>query len=1131
MRREEDRAYRRILALLHASKGVDFSHYKPGTIRRRILRRMALNRMVRLADFARRLERNPAEVVKLYDEILIHVTSFFRDPEVYEALKRDVYPHLLKGRPASAPIRVWVAGCSSGEEAYSHAMNLLEHLAQTGQRRPVHLFATDLSDESLSRARAGFYPAKIAAELSASRLRRFFLKVPNGYRVRPEVRGLFVFARHDMVKDPPFRDLDLVSCRNVLIYLGPGLHRRALHLFHYALRIGGVLMLGGSESLPEPLEGYRILNRRARLYSRLPTALGPRFDFAGGTLTTGDGAAARKGDIEMKTETTAFKDSDVKTEVDRYILSRYAPAGVLVNEGLEILQFHGQTSPYLTPAPGKASLNLMKMAQAPLLPALASAVAKARRGGCAVRVEKILMTADGREREVGLEVTPIRPDSAHARSFLIIFEEAAPSTATPGELSSARAGSAEIRRLRSDLATTREYLQSLVREQESSSAELSVANADNVAANEELRSTNEELETAKEELQSSNEELQAGNEELSTLNEELNARNAELDKANSDLFNLLASASLPIVMLGADLRVRLMTPAAQKAFGLMPSDVGRSLLGIRLKLRAPRLAQTIREVLRSRRPQEREVRDARGNWYTMWVRPYSVPKKRIAGVVIALADITERKRSEEARVRLATIAQDSSDAIVFYDKKARITAWNRGAERMFGWNEAEALKLGLSDLCSESGRKRELALLRKSLRGRRVLSFESVGMAKDGRLLTLSVIWTPIRDFTGRFDGIASTLRDITEQKRAESRRIETLVSGVPFASLLVDAAGAVVLSNPKAEEIFGYKTGGMVGREVGHLLPPSLRGGHSRKMRDYLRAPKAIHKGEARKLQAARRDGSLFPVEVTLIPVKYEGRPAVLTYVVDITERRQAQEAAALRQKEAMHRDLIANASHEMRTPVAAIKGFSEALHDGALSDPTAAPRFLRVIEENADQLAKMVDDLLELSALESGLDKRHRHGRIFLRRLVLKEVEGFSEMARRKGVALKARVGPGLRVIGNPAQLRHVLQNLIENAIQYNRPGGFVEVSARRSRSALRVCVRDNGIGIPKGQLETVFERFQRTKRAAARVVRGTGLGLSIAKAVVEGHGGRIWAERARGGGTALVFTLPAAGKPRWS
>lgn len=594
----------------------------------------------------------------------------------------------------------------------------------------------------------------------------------------------------------------------------------------------------------------------------------------------------------------------------------------------------------------------------------------------------------------------------------------------------------------------------------------------------------------------------------------------ELDRANSDLSNLLASASLPIFVLDADLRVRLMTPAARKTCGLLSSDIGRPLSRIRLRLPVPRLARIIREVLRRRRPRKQEIRDARGNWYTMWVRPYRVGKKRIDGVVIALVDITARRRSEQARARLAMIMHDSSDAVIFFDKRGKITAWNRGAERMYGWSEAEALKMGLSDLCPKSARKKELDIMRRFRGGLRSYSFEALRKTKGGRLLNVSIIWTPIRDEYRRFAGTAATVRDITDQKRSESRRLETLVEGAPSASLIIDDSGRIALANRKSEVLFGFRAGELIGRKVGSLLPPRIGTRHSRLLQDFLRARRPVQLGEERNLRGMRRDGSSFPIEANLIPVTYRDRRAVMAHIIDISERRRAQEAEALRSKEAMHRELIANASHEMRTPVTAIKGFAEALRNGALADPKTGPKFLRVIGENADQLAKMVDDLLELSAIESGF-RRPRRKSISLRRFVLKEMERLAELARRREVSLRIRLAAHLKASGDSAQLRHVLQNLIGNAIQYNRPGGFVEVSARRAKSGVRVCVRDNGIGIPKSQLQTVFERFQRTRKAAA-AARGMGLGLSIARAIVSAHGGKIWAEKTRDGGTAMIFTL---------
>ncbi|CAL1241135.1 CheR family methyltransferase [Candidatus Methylocalor cossyra] len=621
---EQQEALRRILDRVRSVSRVDFSAYKPSTLRRRIQRRMALYRVERLADYARRLEEDPAEAEALGRDLVINVTRFFRDPEVFETLRTEIFPRILAGKSPDAPLRIWVPGCSTGEEVYSLAIAALETLEQHGAQIPLQLFGTDISDVAIGQARAGIYPEPIAGELSPDRLRRFFVKHGTGYRVAKAIRELCVFARHNVFNDPPFFNLDLISCRNVLIYFGPDLQRKVLPLFHFALNERGFLVLGNSESIGAFAELFVLTHKRHKIYQkksappRLTLDRPPRAD--DGELL---GQAARAEGVP-----SGF---DPLREADRVLLDRYSPPGVVVNSDLTILQFRGRTDHFLQPAPGGASFHLLRMAREGLMIPLHVAIHEAGESGCPVRKKDVLFQGYDETCRVTLEVVPIAGPASLERFFLVLFQEFHPAGASPagweapGELVRPPAGPAErdeIARLREELAATREYLRSVIESQEALTEELR-------SANEELQSTNEELETAKEELQSSNEEL-------TTFNEELQARNEELARANDDLTNLLRGTDLAVVILDQELRLRRFTPSAEQLFGLAASDLGRPIDELGARLALPGLLPLVQSALTGPGTQEVGVRAGNGRWYKLKAYPYRTLDDKIEGAVLAL---------------------------------------------------------------------------------------------------------------------------------------------------------------------------------------------------------------------------------------------------------------------------------------------------------------------------------------------------------------------------------------------------------------------------------------------------------------------------------------------------------------
>src|SRR5881296_2939648 len=631
-------AFDEILRKLREKSGIDFMLYRQTTIRRRIARRMMIHGLDTLEGYLGYLEAHPSQVHALYNDLLVNVTRFFRDPEAFRVLQRSVFPRILKQRPADAPIRVWAPGCSTGEEAYSLAIVLLESLGDADGIVPIQLFGSDVSETAVVKARAGIYPDNIELDVAGARLRRFFVKVDGQHQVRKAVRELCVFARHNLATDPPFSKMDLIVCRNVLIYLEPELQKRVLSTFHYALKDPGFLMLGVAETVGSMSDFFSIVDKKYRVYAKKPTSR--RFDLG---LISLEQRLEKIGRTARRTGEAGGGPLDLLQEVDRILLSKYAPAGVLVNEATEILQFRGHTSPYLEPAPGQASLNLLKMAREGLLMELRVAFDKARKQNAPVRREGLSIKQDGRMAQVTLQVIPMS-GPARERNYLVLFERVpvsresrAPGSKAPSPIAYPRR---HIENLRHELTATKEFLQSIIEEREAANQELQAANEELLSSNEELQSTNEELETAKEELQSVNEEL-------TTVNEELQHRNAELFQLNNDLNNLFAGVTIPIVMLASDGRIRRFTPMAAQVLNLIPADLGRPIGDIRPNVELSDLEQMCKHVIDAATTVEREVRDRDGRWHSLRVRPYTTTDNQIDGAVITLADINALKTNVE----------------------------------------------------------------------------------------------------------------------------------------------------------------------------------------------------------------------------------------------------------------------------------------------------------------------------------------------------------------------------------------------------------------------------------------------------------------------------------------------------
>jgi two-component system, chemotaxis family, CheB/CheR fusion protein len=781
---EADEPLRQVLTLLKSKFKVDLSSYKLTTIRRRVQRCMALSHFDALYPYLEYLRANPDALDDLHGELFIHVTQFFRDPAAFQALREVVFPALVKGRADGEAIRIWVPGCSTGEEAYSIAMSLSEFLEEEGRRAPVQIFATDISEGAVQRARRGVYDAAVAAHLGEGRLDRFFERArEGGYKVRKELRDLCVISRHDVASNPPFAKLDLISCRNVLIYFGPPLQKRIIPILHYALKDGRFLWLGHSESPGVSSRLFALIDRQHKIYAKIAAPSGrltlPANRFTAEKLPVTPSVTREKADI------------DVQKSADQLVLFKYGPPGVVVDQAFEILQFRGRTAPYLQPPVGQPTQNLMKMAHPDVLPSLRRLVESARKQNLAVRKEGLALDRDGREHRVNIDVAPLNPLSAERdRLFLVLFEESLPAAAAPARGSTDRRRARRgrdvdkdqyLEQLQQEIDALREYQQTLIEQFNSAQEELTSANEELQATNEEFQSTNEELESAKEELQSANEEL-------TTMNDELQARNAELVALNEklargeDRFRLMVEGvkDYAIYMLDPEGCITSWNEGARRLKGYEASEiVGQNYSRF---FTAQDVASGLpREELEQTRIEGRYEaegwrlrKDGSSFWANVVVTRINDSRGTLIGFSKVTRDLTEQRRTEqelekrERRFRLM-ISGVRDYAIFMLDPDGRIASWNEGARRLKGYDEEEIIGKHFSIFYPPESvaAGKPTGELEVALREGRVED-EGWRVRKDGSHFWANVVITRMVDDEGNPIGFTKVTRDLSERRNAE---------------------------------------------------------------------------------------------------------------------------------------------------------------------------------------------------------------------------------------------------------------------------------------------------------------------------------------------------------------------------
>jgi len=753
---DQQHALREIFSQLRLRTGHDFSNYKRPTLLRRIERRINIRSLPNLPAYASYLQQNPEEISALLKDLLISVTNFFRDAKAFETLEQEVLPAILKRKTSENQVRIWVAGCATGEEAYSVAMLCAEKTLNVIDAPKVQIFATDIDEGAISNAREGYYTINDAADVSPERLRRFFVKEGDGYRIQREIREMILFANHNFIKDPPFSHLDLVSCRNVLIYLNRNAQERVMETFHFALNPGGYLFLGSSESVDGSTDLYASVNREYHIFQSrsvssrsypVPESV-PSFQLEQFKHTR----------TPQEKETTTLERITFG-DLHQRLIEQYAHPSLVVNEEYDIVHLSESVGKYLQFVGGEPTQNLLKVIQPELRLELRSALYQAVQRQTPVESKPLQVGVKDGKESVIIHVRPVFGDSDPSRGFiLIIFERTENEGINPEVLVSSDEPVA--RHLEEELIRLKGQLRTSIEQHEFHAEELKASNEELQAMNEELRSAAEELETSKEELQSINEELR-------TVNQELKVKIEETTLSSNNLQNLINSADIGTIFLDRSFRIALFTPAVRSIFNLIPADYGRPLSDITNRLEYAYLLKDAEAVLDKLVAIEREVHTTDQRVFMMRISPYRTAEDRINGVVITFVDITERRKVEKAKFFLAYVLESSPDAILTLDFDGRVTSWNKATELLFGYAAEQVLGKTVAEINLPENIKVFLSNIDKFKENQRTQIRDKINILKEDSRISLDIILSPVRDPLGVVVGFSAIARNITRGKKA----------------------------------------------------------------------------------------------------------------------------------------------------------------------------------------------------------------------------------------------------------------------------------------------------------------------------------------------------------------------------
>jgi two-component system CheB/CheR fusion protein len=1107
-----------VLAIVRKRTDFDFRDYKRGTLARRIGRRMGLTHVEDVAGYVRLLTDEPDEAKALFEDLLINVTSFFRDPEVWIELRERVIRPLVARQESGVPLRVWVPGCATGEEAYSIAMLLIEELQAAHKTVSVQIFASDVDVGALEVARVGLYPETVAADVSPERRRRFFIEEAHGARIGKELRESVIFARQNLLLDPPYSGLHLISCRNVLMYFEAAAQKRLLPLLHFALLQRGSLLLGTADGIGQDEGLFEILSPKARLYRRVGQTRHDRVQLP----TLAESSLTRPIDRTVDRPGAG----QFSTLARQLLLDRFAPACVLINRRCEILYFAGPTHDYLQQPAGVPTWNLMSRLRNGLQTKLRAAIGDALADGRRRRVAGAhVRRGDGWHR-VELTVERVRIARETEGVLLVCFVDEPRVSAVPNVVDVGEdRDEPGARELEAELRTTREDLQGTIAELEGSNQELTVANEEVMSVNEELRSSNEELETSKEELSSLNEEL-------NTVNAQLEDSVDQLQQVNNDLDNLLTSTNIATIFLDTTLRVRRFTPVATRLFDLMAPDVGRSIGDLAQRCLDPDLPSDAEQVLAHQVPISKEVQSRDGRWYVRQALPYRTHDDRIGGVVITFSDVAA-EALQEARLYAEAIVDAVRHPLLVLDPTCRVQSANRSFYETFGLTPDETVGELVFALCGHVRGAAPLpALLGEMLRSGGALA--NVELDHDvgtiGRR-TLRLDTRTLGRRGGRPDLILLAIEDITERKRTEVilRESEAMTrAGVRTAMdgmITLDERGTILSFNPAAEQMFGYSGAEVIGQSVGMLASESD---------GRLRIIDPSLLGVAREVRGRRKDGSAFPLDLHVSAFDDGLHRRLVGVLRDVTDRKRTEEDGRRHQAELAHvlriatiEHLASGLAHEINQPLAAIANEIEACATYVRAG-TQEPRRLLASLEHAGAEALRAGGIVH--HLREFVQRTPAHLEVTdLSAVVRNAIQWFVRETEQSRITVRLELTTtALRVCVDRIQIEQVLVNLLQNAIDAigDAVADVREIcihTSRRDDGMAEVSIDDTGIGFHAAAAERIYEPYFTTKP------QGMGMGLAISRSIVEMHHGRLsLAPRTVGGGTTVRMALPLEAIP---
>jgi two-component system, chemotaxis family, CheB/CheR fusion protein len=1102
---EASKAVEPSLKILRHAFGLDFSEYKRSTVLRRMQRRLALRQIDDIHAYNSLIASDRAEARALCHDLLIGVTCFFRDVSCFERLEREIVPRLVaEAVPEDREVRLWVAGCASGEEAYSMAILLHEAIEADGRGGRARVFATDVHSDALDYAGQGAYPQDRLKNVSPSRLERYFRARRDGtFQVDQALRQMVVFARHNVLRDAPFTNLDQVSCRNLLIYFKPQAQRRTLALLHYGLRVGGVLMLGSSESTGELGADFETLDEHARLYvkrqhTRLPSDLY--------VAMRADRAPPRAATRPPVSESPSIALYDA-------VLDRFMPPSFLVGEARDLIDCFSAAEDLLRLNPRRPSTDILDLVPEGVRVPLSGALARSARDPAPVRFNGIEWPVGDKVKRFDVCVERVTPRGRRTHCYIVRLLSGQPVVETPTE----PVAYEELSRERFDvmeheLRQTRENLQSTIEELETS--------------NEELQATNEELVASNEELQSTNEELHSVNEELHTVNAEYQSKFSELKELNRDIRHLFEAIDVATVFLDNELRIRKFTPRAATLFSLLPHDVGRRFSSFNHPLQYPELNADVESIVRGAGRMEREVRDDKDRCYLARLLPYG-DGDEVSGVVLTLVDITVLAAARRRLELLSAIVDSSEDAIIGVDLDGRINAWNQGAVRMYGW-EAEEILGDSIHLLIPSGRREEYDdIIDRILDEQRVENQWTQRRHRTGELLDVSVSISAVRGADGEIVGVSKIDRDIRDRKRLEQRlrenerKFEDLYHNSPDMYLSIDArTGRVLECNATWLATTGFTLEEAVDLHVTDLYTEDCQN-RARKAFEAFRKEGIVRDVE---LVLRCKDGSRVDVSLNETSVRGDDGQILRSRSVlrDITTRKRAEhlilDAARVREQ------FLAMVSHELRNPLHAVRSAVTVLEAAAGEDD--CDNALRVIRRQSDLMTRLVDDLLDVARITAGRLELRR-GHVDLSQSARDAAEALASAFLAKRVELVCvGIDQPLPMSGDAARLQQVFANLLSNALRHTPEDSEVrlEIAADEGEGRVRATVRDRGRGIDAADVERIFELFAQGEQGLARQSGGLGLGLTLVRRIVDAHGGSVvGGNREDGPGAVFTVDLP--------